>query len=260
MITSLPLFAYSDYDMDGVDDKIDKCPSTPMSDLVDLEGCTKKSLTSPHHFDIIFGMNYSQTSYETLDDSDNITGSLQLDYYYKNFSLQVSSSYYDSSSVTYNDSGINDSFVGAFYKFTPVEKLNIKVGAGAIIPTYESDLDNNNLDTLASINVSYIISNINIFGGFIQTQVNDDDLIDVTYQDTSSYSLGLGFYPASNIYVSGAYNSSDSIYESVDTITSASLYTYYSINKNWFSTLSYAMGLSDTASDNYVSLRVGYYF
>lgn len=260
VVSSLQLFGASDYDMDGVDDKLDKCPNTPLSDLVNLDGCSKKSLLSPHHFDIIFGLSYSKTAYEALEESESTTSNLQLDYYYKNYSIQLSSSYYDSSSATYSDSGINDSFLGVYYKFSPAQKLNIKVGAGTIIPTYDSELDNNNLDILASINISYIINDINFFGGFIQTMINDDDTLDVSYQNTSSYSLGLGFYPTSKIYLSAAYNSSESIYEGVDSIDTTSLYAHYSINKNWFTTLSYAYGLSDTASDTYASLRVGYYF
>lgn len=42
--TSLTLLAYSDYDMDGVEDNIDKCPNTSFNELVDIEGCTIKVL------------------------------------------------------------------------------------------------------------------------------------------------------------------------------------------------------------------------
>jgi hypothetical protein len=248
---SITLLAYSDYDMDGVDDKIDKCPNTPFSDLVNTSGCTTKSLESPHHFDIIFGINYSQTSYETLENADTLSQSLQIDYYYKNFTLQASSSYYNSQSTTYNNSGTNDSFLGAYYKLNPVDNLTLRLGAGAIIPTYKSDLNNNNTDLTA-----------NVFGGYSYTVVNDDDIVaeNVTYQNTNSYNFGLGFYPTSKTYLSGAYNSSDSIYKDVETISTVSINAFYNIDAHWFTTLNYAYGLSDTASDNYASLRVGYYF
>ncbi|EDZ63775.1 hypothetical protein SMGD1_1583 [Sulfurimonas gotlandica GD1] len=259
---SISLIAYSDYDMDGVDDKTDKCPNTPFSDLVNTSGCTVKSLESPHHFDIIFGINYSQTSYETLENSDTISQSLQIDYYYKNFSLQASTSYYNSQSATYNNSGTNDSFLGAYYKLNPADNLTLRLGAGAIIPTYKSDLNNNNTDLTASASLSYMMKNANIFGGYSYTVVNDDDIVaeNVAYQNTSSYNFGLGFYPTSKIYISGAYNSSDSIYKNVETINTVSINAFYNIDAHWFTTLNYAYGLSDTASDNYASLRVGYYF
>ncbi|MDA3908767.1 MAG: DUF3187 domain-containing protein [Sulfurimonas sp.] len=262
LAVSISLFSYSDYDMDGVDDKTDKCPNTPFSDLVNGSGCTTKSLVSPHHFDIIFGINYSQTSYETLENTDNISQSLQIDYYYKNFSLQASTSYYNSQSATYNNSGTNDSFLGAYYKLSPANNLTLRLGAGAIIPTYKSDLNNNNTDFTASASLSYMLKNANVFGGYSYTVVNDDDIItqSVAYQNTNSYNVGLGFYPTSKTYISGAYNSSDSIYKDVETINTVSINAFYNIDAHWFTTLNYAYGLSDTASDNYASLRVGYYF
>jgi len=77
---------------------------------------------------------------------------------------------------------------------------------------------------------------------------------------TNAYSIGVGFYPTQKLYISGSYNSSDSIYTNVKDIDTASFYGFYSIDENWFSTFNYAYGLSDTASDNYFSLRIGYYF
>ena len=257
---SLTLLAYNDYDMDGVDDKRDQCPNTPFSELVDINGCTTKSLESPHHFDIIFGLDFSQTSYETMENTDTISQSLQVDYYYKDFSLQASSSYYNSQSTTYNNSGTNDSFLGAYYKLRPAKNLSVRLGGGAIIPTYDAELNNNNTDYTSSISLSYMLKKMNIFGGLNYVMVNDDDTVDVKYQNTSSYNIGLGFYPTSKIYISGAYNSSDSIYKDVETINTASFYAFYSIDSHWFATANYASGLSDSASDNYASLRLGYYF
>ncbi len=260
LIISYTLLLASDFDMDGVDDTKDSCPNTPMSDLVDINGCTIKSLVSLHHFDIIFGLDYSQSDYENLGDSDTIDGSLQVDYYYKDFSIQASTSYYSSSSDTYSDSGMADSFIGAYYKIYPVNELSVRFGGGLIIPTYNASLDNNNMDYTASLNISYSLEKINIFGGYNYTMINDDDTMDVKYQDTNSYSLGIGFYPTQNIYISTSFNSSNSIYEGVEDINTLSLYAFYTINTNWFTNISYAYGLSDSASDNYCSVKLGYYF
>ncbi len=260
ILASVNLSAYSDYDMDGVSDKSDKCPNTPMSELVDINGCTTKTLNNPHHFDIIFGINYSQSNYNSLEKADTTTGSLQVDYYYKNFSIQASTAYYDSQSATYNDSGANDSFLGAYYTLYPVDKLKIKLGAGAIIPTYKSKLNNNKTDYTSSINLSYMLSKVNIFGGYNYTLINDNDTINVKYQNTNSYSAGLGVYPMDKLYLSASFNSSDSIYKGVKNVDVASIYAFYNINTNWFTTFNYAYGLSKSASDNYYSLRLGYYF
>lgn len=262
LLGALQLSAFSDYDMDGVDDSVDQCPNTLMSELVDINGCTIKSLKSPHNFDIIVGINFSQTSYYDLEKSDTTSTSLQIDYYYKNFSLQASTSYYDSQSVSYNDSGVDDSFLGAYYKLSPTNKLDIRIGVGVIIPTYDSSLNNNNTDYVASANISYMLDKTNIFGGYSFTMINDNDNIDeaVYYQNTHSYYGGLGFYPKDKLYISASYNYSDSIYTDVQTIQTASFYGLYNIDQNWFTTFNYAYGLSESASDNYLSFRVGYYF
>ena len=267
---SSSLYAYVDSDMDGVEDQVDRCPNTPFSDLVDMEGCTKKSLVSPHHFDVIVGASYSDSDYQTLNTTDTFASTLQVDYYYKNFSLQASTSYFTTSGDSFSDTGFYDSFVGAAYQFKPLENLSLRVGAGAILPTYSTSLNNNNTDYTGSLNLSYNISKLNLFGGYSYTQINDDDVSFVdangtvtssaNYQDTSAYSLGAGYYMTSSLYVSGTYNSSDSIYQSIEDIQTASVYGYYTIDEHWFSTCSYAYGLSNSASKNYVSLRLGYFF
>jgi len=261
LVTTLSLSAYSDYDIDGVDDKIDQCPNTPFSDLVDLKGCSITSLANLHHFDIVFGVDNSQVNYATLEKSDTVTQSLQLDYYYKNFSFQASSSYYNSKSTTSTNSGLNDSYLGAYYTLKPNNKLSIRLGVGIILPTYDDELNNNNTDYTASMNLNYLLGDVNLFAGYGYTVVTDDDIVNtITYQNTNAFNAGLGFYPSKNLYMSGSYNSSDSIYEGVDKINTASIYLFYNIDKNWFTNLTYAYGLSDTASDHSVSLRLGYYF
>ncbi len=267
---SSSLFAYVDSDMDGVEDKLDTCPNTPFSDLVDINGCTKKTLVSPHHFDIIVGTNYSASDYLTLNATDTLSGSVQVDYYYKNFSLQASATYFKTEGNGFSDSGLYDSFIGAGYQFKPTQNLSLRMGIGTLIPTYKSTLDNNNMDYTANVNLSYNLGIVNVFGGYSYTIINDDDvnILDengtttgtVIYQNTQGYSLGMGVYASQKLYLSTAYNSSDNLYKNTVDITTASVYAYYSIDKHWFSTLSYAYGLSDSASDYYASIRLGYSF
>lgn len=264
LLFNISLSAYEDVDMDGVEDSIDKCPNTSITDLVDINGCTKKALVSPHHFDIIMGSSYSQVDYNTLEKTNTIAGTLQVDYYYKNLSLQVATSYFNSDSPSYSNNGLNDSFIAAYYQLRPMTNLSLRVGVGLVLPTYESGLNNNNTDYVANVGLSYSLSSMNIFGGYGFTLVNDDDIdtVDtfVQYQDINSFYGGIGFYPTSKMYLSASYNSSDSIYVNTTTIESASAYAYYSINENWFSTFSYAYGLSDSASNHSGSIRIGYYF
>jgi hypothetical protein len=268
------LMAYSDSDLDGVADKVDKCPNTPLTDLVDINGCTIKTLSQKNRFkgdlDVIVGLNYVGSNYTSTLSTANYSTSLQVDYYYKNFSFQASTSYFITDSDSgYNDHGLNDSFVGAAYSFTPRKNLTLRVGLGALLPTYDSSLNNNNTDYVASLNASYMFKKFNIFAGYIYTKVNDDDVSVVLldgvrynyiYEDTSAYSLGVGYYPKPKLYVSGAYNIVESVYQGVDDAKTLSLYAYYGIDKHWFLNASYAYGLNDEASDNALSLKLGYAF
>ena len=257
----LALFAYEDYDIDGVDDTIDKCPNSLITDLVDINGCTTKALVSPHHYDIVLGLSYSHMD-DITDVTDTITQSVQFDYYYKKFSFQVSTSYSSSDSELSSTSAINDTFLAGYYQFNPSNNFSLRLGAGIVLPTYDTDLDNNNMDYVASASMSYALKSMNIFGGYNFTLMNDDDIdtLLIKYQNINSIYGGLGFYPSSSLYISASYNSSDSVYDGGETIQSASIYSYYSINENWFSSFSYGYGLSDSASDHSASLRIGYYF
>lgn len=260
------LSAYVDSDMDGVDDSIDRCPNTSFNDLADINGCTIKSLLSEHHFDLIIGTSYANPDYQTLSKTDTVTGSLQVDYYYKNFSAQLSTSYFSTNGNDYSNAGMYDSFVGGSYNFKLTKSLQIRVNAGALLPTYTTSLNNNNTDYTSGVNLSYTFENANIFGAYSYTLINDDDIVgdaivgDVTYQNTNALSGGIGYYVTDKLYMSGAYNVSDSLYSGVDKVKTASVYANYSIDEHWFSNFSYAHGLSDTASKTYASIRLGYLF
>jgi len=260
MLITINLHAYTDNDMDGVDDAIDKCPNTPLTDLADVNGCSKKSLISLHHYDIIVGMNYSDSDSRSLNATDTFATSFQVDYYYKQFSIQASTSYFTTEGSGYSDSGLYDSFLGASYRLNDINNLSISLSAGVILPTYDTDLKNNNIDYTTSVNLSYSLKNFNIFGGYTFTIINDDDIGDITYQDTNAINTGLGYYINDKLYMSGSYSMSDSIYKGVEDIETASVYGYYSIDKDKFATFNYAYGLSDSASKKYVSIRLGFLF
>ncbi len=269
ILITINLYAYSDSDMDGVDDATDRCPNSLLTDLVDMQGCAKESLVSPHRYDVILGVNYSDADYRSLNATDTLASSLQVDYYYKNFSLQASTAFFETEGSGYSDSGLQDSYLGAAYSLNQINNLSISLSAGVILPTYDTELDNNNMDYAASVNLSYALNSFNIFAGYSYSLINDDDVTltdvdgtvySVLYQNTNTFSGGLGYYLNNKLYVSASYSMSDSIYIGVDDIEAATVYGYYSLNKDMFTTLSYSYGLSDAASDNYLSLRLGFLF
>ncbi len=272
-LMAVSAMAYSDSDLDGVPDSLDKCPNTPFTNLVNKNGCTIKKLAPTinyHHFDVMVGAEYLTSNFDAAPKTDTYNATFQVDYYYKNFSLQASTSYYTTDSDNYSADGMNDSYIGVSYTLYPVKNLSVRLGAGVILPTYDTTLNNNNTDYSFSTYVSYsTLKKVNLFGSYTYTMINDDDTA-VTYadgysytyryQNTSSWSLGAGRYLLSGFYMSASFNNTQSIYRNVDDAQTVSLYGYYSIDKNWFLSLYYAYGLSDTASDHDISLKLGYYF
>ena len=266
---SITLNAYSDADFDGVDDGNDKCPNTPFSELVDINGCTIKSLKSPHNFDIIIGASYSESDYQTLNATDTFATTLQADYYYEAYSLQLSTSYFSTKGSGYSETGFNDTFVGISYQKEALENFSMRFGIGTILPSYQTSLNNNNIDYTTSLNISYSLQEFSIFGGYSYTFISDDDTQIIyednttqsfEYQNTNAINLGVGYYANSDLYLSLSYNKADSIYTNIEDIETLSFYAYYNFDAHWFSTLSYSYGVSNSASKNYLSLRLGYFF
>lgn len=257
------LFAYTDSDMDGVDDKIDKCPNTPLSDLVNVHGCTITKLEHDFNFDIVYGINYADSSEQLANNIDIPAASLRLDYYYKNFSFQASTSYYvaldeDNNATT----GMYDTYVGAAYQFKPDRDILLNVGLAAILPTYDSATTNNKTDYRAYTSVSYMKKSATVFAGYSYTLINDEVVGSASYdyQNSASYNVGVGYNFTNRLYMSAAYNNSDSIYTKVKNLETASIYGYYSINERRFFIFSYAYGLSDSANPNSFTALMGYYF
>jgi len=248
------LFAYSDADMDGVNDTIDRCLNTPIMNLVDKNGCSTKSLISPHHFDIIIGSSYS-----TYNSSNTYTTSLQLDYFYKEFSLSLSSSYFtNASSSTNNDNnGMSDSYFGISYRVQPITNFSLSSSIGTLISTYNSTTNKD--DYTASLNAIYYIDKFRFLTSYKYTFIGDTST-STSFQNTNAYNIGVGYYFTHKLYISSSYKKSKSVYTNNVDIESISLYSSYSFNTHWFSTLSYSYGLSASANDNYLSLRGGYYF
>ncbi|MDB2405475.1 DUF3187 family protein [Arcobacteraceae bacterium] len=258
LLLFINLYAYNDSDMDGIEDQFDQCANTPFTELADKKGCTQKS---PHLFNILFGLSSSNTNYDNSEKTDTTTKSVQLNYKYNNISVHTSISYFESKSDTYDESGMNDTFVGINYKLKSTNKLSTTLGFGLILPTYDSTLNNNNMDYSLSAGLNYKYNNTDIFGGYSYTIINDDDVVNTTsYKNTNGYNIGAGYSPTQKTYFSTSYNQSNSVYNNVNDIKTLSLFGVYSIDTKWFTNFNYTHGLSDTASDKYITLRIGYNF
>ena len=253
------LFAYSnnDWDWDGVDDKDDKCPYSQFSDLVDKNGCKVSSTQSEHHFDVLLGVSQVKSN-----EYDNTTSSLQLDYYYKDFSFSLSNAQYDyeSSEYDYSDDGQSDYYLSAKYKLKPTDKLSVYLKGGAIIPA-NSDVENNNVDYFISPSLSYQLQeDWSLFGGVNYTFIQNDDTNTTEYQNSLSSYLGVSYRPTYNSSLSLLYSRNSLMYKDEDDTDFAYLTGSYYFNENWFGVLNFGQELSGDNKEQYSSVQVGYYF
>jgi hypothetical protein len=242
------LFGYIDNDMDGVEDKDDLCPKSLMTDLVDLTGCSIKSLISPHHFAISSGLGIAED-----EDASYTFSTFNVNYYYKKISVQLSSSYYDLESDTLNSSGTNDTYFNLFYTSKIRENFSLTLGTGTVLPSFD-DI-NNSQDYTTSIFGKYAKDNWTLSAGASYAFIGD-----VNANNKLAYNMAIGYYWNTNFYSSLGYYVSESIYDDVEDFESLSLSTYYDINKNWFAILSLTEGMSAVSLDNSMGVKVGYYW
>lgn len=262
ILISHQAYAYVDDDLDGVEDAHDKCLYTPLSDLVDIEGCTIETLWSKNSFDLSLGLSYADTDYNTLAKTDTITTAFTLNYYYsKKLTFSLWSSYYNNRSESYSASGLNDTYASVEYLLRD-DALHISLGAGVVLPTYESSFMKNNTDFSVNLNLDYgVTEKTHLLGSYGYTFINDEDIAGyVAFEDTHYFSLGAGYFFSEELYMSSSYNQSQSIYADVEDISTLSFYGVYDINTEHFVTFTYARGLSESASKNYLGLNLGYRF
>jgi hypothetical protein len=265
LLLSLLLSGYllaADSDLDGVDDDQDQCMNTPFSDLVNARGCTIRSLQSDLNYDIILGAGYSQINYASQEKANTTTQTIQADYYNGNIWAQVTGSYFNSSSPSFKQSGLGDTLIAIYYKSLFENGITIQTGVGVLLPTYNSGYYNEAVDYQGSINVHYDLNDrYNLFGGYSYTLVGDKDVPStLLYQNTQAFYAGAGYTLSDKATISSTYAQSQSMYVGTQTIKTASASLFYQLSTHWFTMLDYRYGLSDSASDQDGSVRIGYSF
>jgi len=260
IIFSSVLFAYQDYDIDGVEDKYDRCPNTPFDKLVDENGCPqndtyKGSLTLKIGSDI-----YIDNEYESANNLNFF-----INYRYNEWDISVSNASYalfDTQSNTVSDSG--DIYTNIGYQFKK-EKLTARVTLGYKFSTADIDetadtyMGTGESDYLSGINVSYLIrERQNIFLYYGYSLIGDSDEYD--YENRRSYSVGSAYAITNSWYSALSYEGSNSIYSGVEDYKAISWFNSYSFSETFFTTLNYSYALDTLSYDHSVSVKLGVSF
>lgn len=261
VILSISLFAYSDSDLDGVEDDYDLCPQTHLSDLVDHRGCVIRSTNNRFQYDIIAGMGYSEVNAASQRPSNTVTASMEMNTYIGNWWLQGIVSHYNSKDDIASESGLDDTLIHLLYTITPTKQLMLTSGVGIVLATYKSDYNNEANDYTGIIEFQYDLNHqFYLFGGMNYTWVRDHNVIAQSYQNSAAFRLGAGYLGGKKSVWSAAYYQNESIYADIETIKSFGVGYSYQMDSNWFAGVDCGYGLSDAASKYTFAGRVGYSF
>ena len=252
LLAQISLFAYEDYDIDGVDDTIDQCLNTPFDLLVDESGCPIGG-GSGGKILLKIGSDFN------FDDSDNGSSSFNFfgSYSKNNFDVSLSNyNYYDT--FENSVSGMGDLYLSGGYNYY-YKNLNTYISLGIKFATGDKDIGSGENDYLSSINLDYYLDDgwdIFLYYGF--TLNGDSDEVD--YQNSSSFSAGFGCEINNKWYSSLSYDYSQSIYQDSDSYSAISWFNSYEFSDRYFMSLNYSHALDDLSYDNSLSLRFGVRF
>ncbi len=258
-ILTLTLFynaalAYTDNDIDGVDDSIDQCLNTPFDELVNEKGC---SLDKSYNGTLTLKLG-SDISFDTF--SDKTTNfNIFANYRYNNWDVSLSNSNYSTyDSFNETSSSAGDLYLSGGYLFKSKE-FNTKVSLGTKVATADEDVGTGENDYFTSVNFDYFVNqrqDIFLYYGYTIS----GDSVDVDYEDYSSFSLGSGYAVNNKWYSSLSYDYSGSQYPDGETYRSLSFFNSYEFSKQFFATLNYSHGLDDISYDHTISLKFGVRF
>jgi len=284
VLSTVQVYGFQDYDIDGVEDSVDRCANTSFDAIVDEYGCAIDKNKKDY-----FGKFMLQVGTQIYQDEvygSTSTLNLSANYRYKNWDVTLSNiqattmgSFVDNN---FNDNG--DIYLSAGYFFM-LEKSSLKLTFGTrFLSDISSETSSTNpsrgrgrgqsstqtvmttTDTIAldndyfaSLNYSYQMNakqNIFLFGGYTITS----DSSTQAYENYESFSMGTGYSVTRSLYTSVAYNYVGSIYADGEAEQSLSLFNSYRINKNLFASATYRYGMNDLSYDHTLLVSFGIVF
>ncbi|WP_457639663.1 hypothetical protein [Persephonella sp.] len=247
-LATLPLaaFGFTDSDLDGVDDSVDRCPRTPFFVKVDRYGCPLQPVKKkkiPGKFYLKVG-----TAYTKDNDYNNTLTNLTLGYSYNRFYFSIRTKYYIYDSAR-SKGGLGDTYLFGSYTFK-IEKLLATPGLSVKIPTADSDFGTGKVDFIPSLTLDYYLTKrLDAFFYYGYIFRGSDQ-----YGDNYTVSFGAGYRFSKPFYMSGSFdfdkNGSNYL----------SLFGIYRFTSKYYTTLNYSYGINDKATDHYISLKLGVKF
>ena len=236
-----PAAAFIDSDLDGVDDRYDKCPNTPFDQLVGPDGCPLgkarlERISKPKGtFYLKVGGGY------TKDGADSsLYSSVSVAYAVEGVYLSWTSYYYLQNDYV-DDTGLGDSFLyGSYAKF--FGKVYTIFGLNIKLPTGNSKLTDNKFDFTPSLMLDYIRGKDDYFIYYGYTIKGDK-------KNVNTVSLGAGYQFSKKLYSSLSLDMNSSPVSGKMRYY-LSYFGLYNFTKRYYATFSYSYGLNETATDH----------
>ncbi len=247
-------FAYTDNDIDGVDDSIDECLNTPFDVLVGENGC---AFGQSNHGALTLKIG-SDISFNQLSDT-NTNINFFANYSYNNWNISLSSSHYTTyDSVNGENSEAGDLYLSAGYLFKN-DNLHTKFSLGSKLATADEGVGTGENDYFASLYLNYYIGNKQDFFLYYGYTLSGDSA-SIDYKDFSAISLGTGYAVSDKWYSGISYDYAGANIADGESYKALSWFNSYAFTEQFFVTLNYAHGLDDFSYDHTLSLKLGVTF
>ena len=241
LITGLS-FAFKDSDLDGVEDSVDRCPNTPILELVDKFGCPLRR----EKLYLRFGGGFLKDGGE-----ERTYGLASFAYSLEGFYLSFTLRYYTYSRL--HGKGMGDSTLFLGYSGY-VGRLYLLPGLRVKIPTGDREFSTGEFNYTPSLVLDYLLDGFDVFLFGSYTFRGEERL-----RNTLTLSGGAGAELTRDLYVSVSYDVSQSAVRSGSN-RYLSLFMLYDLTQSLYATLTYSRGLNREAIDHSGTLRLGIRF
>jgi len=237
-------YGYSDYDVDGVEDSVDKCPNTPFDVLVDESGCEEGKVFKGE-------LTFLAGSITGVDsETDSITNLLLfINYRYADWDISLSTFNEVQNSVA----EVPDTFyISLGYTFKLSDRLSSKLSLG----TKQSSIQD---DIYMMGNIDYSLNQEqNLFLFYSYTFSGDSDT--EVYDNFNTFSVGTGRILTDYWYSALSYDFSGANRFYLEDYQAMSWSNTFRVSSKYYLLTTYSYGLNDAASDHTISVQGGITF
>jgi len=228
---------FIDNDLDGVDDRVDKCLDSLLTDIVDESGCAIEQLSfNEALYDFSLGFTYTKEQ-----DKNSLSNTFSFSYFYKNFSYTLTG--------FLSEDGFDDLKVSIGYQYKKQHQITL----GGYIPLQNTQGDKT--DYFIEYNYDYSLENIDFSISWRYTLMQDDES-----KNSNKITLSAGYLLATKWYGSLSYSYESSLYQDSTSTHILSLGLEYTLSENSYISSEFSYGLNKTSLDCAYSFSLGYSF